>query len=342
MAQTFVAGVPPAQAAAPTVAVMQLTNASSQPVLLLWDQGATQPVVATGDTGPTGELVLEYQPTTMPTDADNWFNFILVVGEGKEAGIHHFSRQWTGTAWRTDEAATALTETAPEKVTAPKVAMSAASSARSSSRSALATAAVTQAWTAWVKVANVPSARDMKTTFTYGAAGNSEISVMANSYGNWHRVGTSHISNSAAAASGFLTGPHTAQYSVTMRFENQTVCAPRIGCWSERKAVRWNGHVSRVGITNWNCQHGSYYDTFHYPIVTNISKTKGTNRTYEVGATVPPQGGIDFASRSGYGTTVKMEMDFRVPGDYTANWFCIGGSNAHWPTASTLYATAWQ
>jgi hypothetical protein len=340
----------------PVVITATLKSASgpavaSRPVELLWDGGTGAPVksLARGETDANGLVTISYTPTAADLAAakpnGDWFNFTVFVGSGDSAGVVSVPRKWTGDSWTSEEtdtpagvAALAASRQAAPAPTPLTVSLTDMRQSKSSAAKFTAQpATVTDSWTRYTAVANIPSGTDMQTNFTYGSKGNSEVGMFSNSGGGWAEAGTTHVSNTEAAVHGSVVSKASKQAKVSMLYKQYSECVNGQYCWTERKAVAWTGGLKLYGITNYSCKHGAYHKTFKYPDVKGASKTQGTNRTYDVGATI---GSLGFSAKSGYGTTVKMNFDFRIAGGTSNTHFCLGGSNHNWPTASTLYASS--
>lgn len=315
----------------------------STSVRLLWDGNTGAPVhTLTKDvTAADGSVTVDWVPSAgdVHRAAANggWFNFTVFVGSGDSTGVTLLPRKWTGAGWVTTEAVRGVAARAVRARQPIRLHMQNMTGA---SPVGMATArqrrTVTGSWSRYTRVANVPSGVDMYTNFAYGARADSEIGAFVSSGSGWGRAGTTHLANTEAKAGGQVRSKRTYQYKARMRYHEYLQCV--VGaCWYERRATSWLGGLRATRIHNWHCRHGRYQDHYTYPLTTFVHKSKGDNRTYEVGTSI---GALDFTAKSGYSTWVDMTLHFRLKGGVTRKHFCVGGSNHHWIDASTVYASS--
>lgn len=326
-----------------TIGGRTLTNA---PVRLLWDGevtgGKLRELVRSASSA-DGRLKLDWTPTAADLAKarvnGGWFNFEVFVGSGGSTGVTFVPRRWTGNGWVGVDGAVGSARLGEAPIEVALGDMRVKDMAQRQRIARGGTVHVHWRRDYWTRVANVPSGRDMKTDFTYGRAGDSEIEAMADNGAGWFTSGTTKVSNEEAMVHGLVGGARTSQISVTVQYEKVSGCVAGWYCYTRIRARHWTGGLRGKKITNWSCRHGKKSTVYKYPLVQGIRKYRGENRTYSTGASVA---GFGLSAKSGYGSSVDMTIDFRIPGGVNNNRFCIGGSTGAWTTARTIYASSWR
>lgn len=324
---------------------------AQQNVQLAWDGRASagqERVLADATTDENGLVEIDWTPTAADVRAaltnGGWFNFTLLVGEPSHGGVFTIPAHWDGRRWTSDNpeipgsAAARRLEAKPLRINMGDMALTEAQYRGQAAEAARRAPTYSEEMTL---VANVPSGRDTKTTFTYGRKGDSTIEVKKSFGGDdWDSSGSAKVSNTeGAAVYGKVLGAKTRQLSVSVKYSKELRCVAGWTCYTLLQAREWTGDAKAPTITNWSCLHGSDYSVYKKSQFDGITRESGTNRTYDIGAEVF---GVGVWSRSGYAETASLHVEFDAKKKVKDNRYCVGGSTDNWPSAKTLYVSSWR